>query len=208
MLVAHSFGGLVITAVANAVPDLVDRLVYIAGQCPVSRAPGVYPTLPEWSDSALFPATARILVGNPVEQGFIRLNWRGADRETVRALRDAIAAELTEDEFVQVISASQPDEVFWQNSPEWDHRAAKDTWGRIPRTFIRTIDDRSMPPAAQDLYIAEADALTPDNPFEVHSIPGSHGGFFRNPRAWSTFSIPTRRRPTRTAVRRASRCWP
>jgi len=38
-----------------------------------------------------------------------------------------------------------------------------------------------MPLAAQDLYIAEADALTPDNRFEVHSITSSHSGFFRRP---------------------------
>ncbi len=39
-----------------------------------------------------------------------------------------------------------------------------------------------MPVAAQDLYISEADALTPDNPFDVHTVDSSHGGFFRRPR--------------------------
>ena len=181
VLVGHSFGGLVVTGVANAVPDLLSRIVYIAAQCPVDRAPGEYPALPEWSSSELFPATASILVGNPAELGCIRLNWRGADRATVTALRKAIYGELTDEQFLPFLSGCQPDELLWLNDPDWDHRADKETWGRIPRTFVRTLDDRAMPPAAQDLYIKEADALTPDNPFEVHTITSTHGGFLRQP---------------------------
>jgi hypothetical protein len=172
----------VITAVGNAIPDLIDRLVYIAAQCPVNRAASEYPTLPEWTTaSELIPATAALLVGNPMELGCIRLNWRGADQASITELRNAICAELTKAQFLQVISTSQPDEVFWQTDPEWDHRADKDTWGRIPRTFVRLTNDRSIPPAVQDLYISEADALTPSNPFEVYSIASSHAGFLRRP---------------------------
>lgn len=181
VLVGHSFGGLVVTAVGNAVPELVDRMVHVAAQCPVTRAPGEYLSLPEWSTSALLPATAALVVGNPAELGCIRLNWRGADRVTRAALRNAIAAEATDDEFVQLIATSQPDEVFWQADPSWDHKPDKATWGRLPRVFVRTTEDRAMPPAAQDRYITEADALTPDNPFEVYSIHSSHTGFFRHP---------------------------
>ncbi len=183
VLVGHSFGGLVLTGVGNAVPDLVDHLVYIAAQCPVDRAPGEYLTRPEWASTDLMPATASIILGNPAELGFIRLNWRGADRATIAALKNAIGADLSDQEFLAAIGSSQPDEVLWQNDPEWDHRAEKDTWGRIPRTFVRLTQDRSMPLAAQNLYIAEADALTPANPFEVHSVESSHSGFLRRPGA-------------------------
>lgn len=181
VLVGHSFGGIVVTGVGNAVPELLERMVYIAAQCPVDQAPGVYPTLPEWSTSQLFPATLPIIVRDPNEAGFIRLNWLGADRAQREALRQAICGDLTEDEFIHVIAGTQPDEVAWLNVPEWDHRAEKYTWGRIPRSFIRLTDDKSMPLAAQDLYIKEADALTPDNPFELHSVHTGHSGFFRRP---------------------------
>ncbi|MBB5851867.1 alpha/beta hydrolase [Amycolatopsis umgeniensis] len=181
VLVAHSFGGLPVTAAANAIPELIDHVVYIAAQCPVERAPGEYPALPEWSSSALFTATAPLMVGDPTRQGFIRVNWRGADRVRRAALRDAISGELTEEEFLQVVVTSQPDEVFWLADPSWDHRADKDSWGRIPRTFVRLLEDRSMPLTAQDLYIAEGDALTPDNPYDVRDLESSHAGFFRKP---------------------------
>ncbi|MER6405253.1 hypothetical protein ABT269_17315 [Streptomyces viridosporus] len=31
-----------------------------------------------------------------------------------------------------------------------------------------------MPPAMQDRLIREGDALTPDNPYDVRTLPGSH----------------------------------
>ncbi|AUI60860.1 alpha/beta fold hydrolase [Amycolatopsis sp. BJA-103] len=181
VLVAHSFGGLPVTAAANAIPELIDRIVYVAAQCPVDRAPGEYAVLPAWASAGFFTAIAPLLLGDPVEQGFVRVNWRGADRGRRAALRDAVAAELTEDEFLQVIVTSQPDEVFWLTGPEWDVRADKDSWGRIPRTFVKLTRDHSLPLAVQDLYIAEGDALTPDNPFDVRELASSHAGFFRKP---------------------------
>ncbi|MFD8499981.1 alpha/beta hydrolase [Amycolatopsis sp. NPDC059657] len=183
ILAAHSFGGLVITAVANAVPDLVSHLVYIAAQCPVRSAAAEYPAGPSWASSELLPAVLPITVGNPAELGFIRLNWRGADKATLERLRAAVCAELTPQQYLGFIAYSQPDEIFWQADPAWDHRVDKATWGTIPHTFVRTTLDRAMPLAAQDLYITEADALTPANPFAVHSIPSSHTGFFREPTA-------------------------
>lgn len=43
-----------------------------------------------------------------------------------------------------------------------------------PRSYIRTAHDRVLPPPLQDLMIAEADVLTPANPFEVHTLHSSH----------------------------------
>ncbi|WP_038509719.1 alpha/beta hydrolase [Amycolatopsis japonica] len=181
VLVAHSFGGLPVTAAANAIPELIDRVVYVAAQCPVDRHPGEYAMSPEWASGDFFSAMAPLFVGDPAHQGFVRINWRGADRAQREALRKAIAAELTEEQFLQVVVTSQPDEVSWLTGQEWDHRADKDSWGRIPHSFVRLHGDRSMPLAVQDRYIAEADALTPDNPFDVHDLASSHAGFFRRP---------------------------
>ncbi|MET4927651.1 hypothetical protein P3L51_35740, partial [Streptomyces sp. PSRA5] len=53
------------------------------------------------------------------------------------------------------------------------HRAR----GTIPRSYLRLTNDRSLPVAMQDRLIAETDELTPDNPYDVHSLAGSHTGF-------------------------------
>jgi hypothetical protein len=56
------------------------------------------------------------------------------------------------------------------------------TWGRVPHTYVRLTEDRAMPLALQDRFIAEADALVPDNPFDVHSLASSHLRFQVHPR--------------------------
>jgi len=53
-------------------------------------------------------------------------------------------------------------------------RAQAETWGRIPKTYIRLADDRSMPLALQDRLVREGDKLTPDNPYDVRTLDGSH----------------------------------
>jgi Mg-chelatase subunit ChlI len=46
---------------------------------------------------------------------------------------------------------------------------------------VRLTEDRAMPLALQDRFIAEADALTPENPFDVHSVVSSHLRFQIHP---------------------------
>jgi hypothetical protein len=62
-----------------------------------------------------------------------------------------------------------------------DARGTAQRWGTIPRTFIRLTEDHTIPVALQDRMIAEADAATPSNSFEVHSLPSSHSPFASMP---------------------------
>ncbi len=181
ILVGHSFGGLPITGAGNAVPELIERIVYVAAQCPVNRHAGDYLARPEWAETDLLPITMSLYLGDPAEQGFIRVNWRGAQGEALKAMHAAMGADLSEQEFAMLLSTMQPDEIWWQNQPSWDIRAQRDTWGRIPRTYVRTLLDHSMPLSAQDTYISEGDALTPGNPWDVRSIASGHAGFLRRP---------------------------
>jgi pimeloyl-ACP methyl ester carboxylesterase len=48
-------------------------------------------------------------------------------------------------------------------------------------THVRPTDDSTLPLAVQDLMIAEGDALTPENPFDVHSLASSHVRFQLHP---------------------------
>jgi hypothetical protein len=62
-------------------------------------------------------------------------------------------------------------------------RGTPQRWGRLPRTFIRTGNDQTVPPALQDRMIAEADEATPRNLFQVHTLPSSHSPFASMPDA-------------------------
>ncbi|MFB7776077.1 amino acid permease [Streptomyces bauhiniae] len=78
----------------------------------------------------------------------------------------------TDDEFLVLLNTFQPDENLDTGTPA--DRAQADTWGRVPKIYVRLADDASMPLALQDRLIREGDALTPDNPYDVRTLPGSH----------------------------------
>ncbi|MFI8104618.1 alpha/beta fold hydrolase [Streptomyces sp. NPDC086023] len=57
-----------------------------------------------------------------------------------------------------------------------DARGLPGSWGRVPRTYLRFTEDRSILPALQDLMIREADETTPGNRFRVRSLAAPHIG--------------------------------
>ncbi|MFE6158423.1 alpha/beta fold hydrolase [Streptomyces sp. NPDC056486] len=179
ILVGHSRGGATITAVGNARPDLIDRIVYVSAWCPVDLTVGDYYAEPEMAD--VDPgAFAAALVGNPAELGVLRVNFRTAEPKTLAAMKQAFSADLTDDEFRTFLNTFQPDENLDVGTSA--DRAQAATWGRIPRTYVRLTDDTSVPPAMQDRMIREADALTPDNPFDVGTLESSHLSWLVHPK--------------------------
>jgi hypothetical protein len=54
-------------------------------------------------------------------------------------------------------------------------------WGAIPRTYISNTGDYAIPPAAQQLFIEEADKLTPGNQTEARELAASHCPFLSQP---------------------------
>ncbi|GAA2253669.1 esterase [Streptomyces ruber] len=171
ILVAHSRGGVTATAAANARPDLIDRIVYVSAWCPVDLTVGEYHSEPEMA-TADVASLALAAVGNPAELGLLRVNFRTADPAALTALKATMLADGTDEEFLTFLNTFQPDENLDVGTSA--DRARADTWGRIPKTYVRLADDAIMPPALQDRLIREGDALTPDNPYDVRTLAGSH----------------------------------
>ncbi|MBO2465457.1 alpha/beta fold hydrolase [Actinomadura sp. LCR2-06] len=175
VLVGASLGGTTITGVGNTIPDLVSRLVYIsAWSCVRLPSPVAYMQEPEFAANLMAPLAA-FNVGDPAELGVGRANYRTADPDLLAALKAATIADATDEQFRAFLNILQPDESIAVMTA--DARAQADTWGTINRTYIRLTEDRTLPVAMQDRLIAEADALTPDNPYYVHSLDTSHVGF-------------------------------
>ncbi len=133
---------------------------------------------PEFGDSLLAPLAA-LNVGDPTELGVGRANYRTADPELLAALKAALMADGTDAQFRAFLNLLQPDESL--AVMESDARARAETWGTVARTYIRLTEDRSLPLAMQDRLIAESDALTPGNPYDVHTLTGTHVGFLFDP---------------------------
>lgn len=179
ILVGHSRGGITITAVANARPDLIDRIVYVSAWAPVDLTVGDYYAEPEMADADA-AALAGAMIGNPAELGALRSNFRTADAEVLASFKHAFLADGTDGEFLTFLNTFQLDENLDVGGPA--DRAQPDTWGAIAKTYIRLSEDASCPPAMQDRMIREGNALTPDNPYQVLTLTSSHLRWLVHPR--------------------------
>jgi hypothetical protein len=96
-----------------------------------------------------------------------------------RTSKAAFYADVSDEQFAAVVNLLTPDEpaaVFGASA-----KGTAERWGSLPRTYIRCVDDQAIPVAAQDLFIAEADALTPANPTKVETLTASHSPFISMP---------------------------
>jgi hypothetical protein len=114
------------------------------------------------------------VVETPPELGVARVNWRAGDPATLAAFRAALAADQSDQAFRATLASLSPDVGVSLWGEDLQVNAA--TWGRIPRTYVRFTQDRTIPVELQDRMIAEADRLAPDTAFTVHSVPASHVG--------------------------------
>ena len=169
-LVGHSFGGLAITAAAEATPDLIDRLVYLTAYVPVPDLPNAVAlaSLPEGQSSI----SGAILIGDPRVTGAQRINPRNADPDYVEKGRQALYNDVSTAEYLRFVSYCNPDlplAVAFDNA-----QGTAERWGRIPRTFVRCTEDHTIPLLLQDRMISEADAASPNNKFQIDTLPSSH----------------------------------
>ncbi|NUW45304.1 alpha/beta fold hydrolase [Nonomuraea rhodomycinica] len=172
ILVGGSLGGAAVTRAADEVPHLIDRLVYDAAFCCTAlRSPAEYLATPE-AEGSLAAGVLGGLVGDPREIGAIRVNWRSADPAFLDAVKEAYMADASDGEFLAMVNGLLPDESLLVSGG--DARGRAEAWGRVPRTYIRHARDRTIPPALQDRMIREADAATPGNPFDVHTVEATH----------------------------------
>jgi len=83
ILAGASQGGVTVSRVGNAVPELLDRVVYLAAYCCVDLPNmAAYLATPENSES-LLPLVTRAVVANPAALGVARVNWRSADPSVI-----------------------------------------------------------------------------------------------------------------------------
>ncbi|MET8311408.1 alpha/beta fold hydrolase [Micromonospora sp. NPDC005173] len=186
ILAGASQGGVTVNRVGNAIPELLDRVVYMAAYCCVDL-PNVaaYLATPENSDS-LLPLVTRAVVADPAILGVARINWRSADPSVFDGIKQCLAGDFTDEAVSRLLNMLEPDEPV--SIPLADARAEAGTWGRIPRTYVRFTHDRLIPPALQDRFITEADRLTPDNPTDVRSVAAPHVGPFDRPELVEIFA--------------------
>ncbi|OLR92976.1 alpha/beta fold hydrolase [Actinokineospora bangkokensis] len=177
VLVAHSAGGATASAAVERAPELVDHLVYLSAFVPAGRPRFLdYITAPENADAIIIPSA-----GDPEVLGAVRINPLSPDPDHVATIRRALLDDLPADAPDGWRALLHPDLPL--AIPSTPVEVTPQRWGRVRRTYVRLLDDLALPLVTQDLMIAESDARTPDDPFEVRTLPGGHSPFAVRPRA-------------------------
>lgn len=179
ILVGHSAGGMVISAVAEQAPDLLGAIVYIAGFM-VPNGVSLLEMLPHESmSSALSPG---LFVGNPVVIGATRINSGPADDAYRALLKASFYADLSDEDFAEAAAELHSDEPNGGALTPSDITPAR--FGSVPRHYIRTMQDCAVPLTGQDHMIAAVDAQIGGTTI-THTMESSHSPFLSQPAALS-----------------------
>lgn len=165
VLVGHSSGGAVISAVAEVEPSLIKRLVYVTAFVPVKL-----PTLLDYLQAPNF-ATSQVpplFAADPNVVGAARINFIASKA----AAKSAFCADLSDAAFSALSHMLTPDEPIQALTTKVLPSLAR--WGSVPRAYIRCTQDQAIPLVMQDQMISEADAFSPTNKFVQKSLPDSH----------------------------------
>jgi pimeloyl-ACP methyl ester carboxylesterase len=176
ILLGHSMAGLVLNQVGEAVPELIDRLVYLSAWMTADgTAFSDYMDAPEFSTGGI----PSLLLADPAVTGALRMDFRSRDPQYLALVKATFAADVDDHEWEAITNLLTPDTPIGPFTEPVT--ITPDRWGRIPRTYITCTEDRAVPPAAQRRFINEADAYTPDNPTDVRTLPTSHSPFVSQP---------------------------
>ena len=174
ILVGHSLGGATVSAVAEADPSVVRKLVYLTAFVPVNLTVLQYLQLPEFAASGV----PGLFVADPAVVVAARCNPDSTDAGYVEKLKSTFYGDMSDAAFAAAANLLTPDEPGSLFGPV---PVTAQRWGTVPRAFIRCTNDHAIPLAAQDKMISQADAFTPGNVFVQKTLTTSHSPFLSAP---------------------------
>jgi pimeloyl-ACP methyl ester carboxylesterase len=168
ILVGHSWGGLTISHVAEALPELVQAVVYLtAVLVPNGESGGAIFSHASIASSAVLP----LMIGSD----------QSDDPTYVRAMQQAFYHDVAPDRHLAIANLLHCDEPI--DTATAPMKISPDRYGRVPRHYIHMADDRVLPPAAQDYMVERFDGSGIGGITIVHRLAGGHSPMFANPGA-------------------------
>ena len=158
LLVGHSLGGLVISAVAESMPGAVRRLVYLTA------------FLPRDGDSLV--SICSVDPDNPLNTASIRTPDRKCVTVDPERVREIGYADCPEEDlaFAKTRLGPEPLAVMFQAI-----RVTPERFGRVPRAYIHCTQDVALPLFVQQQMVAASPCET------VLTLPTGHSPFFAAP---------------------------
>jgi pimeloyl-ACP methyl ester carboxylesterase len=176
VLVGHSMGGIVITAVAERVPEYIEHLVYLAAFMPASGVPmSEYRTAPENEGSLL----AKQVMADPRAIGALRVDPRSQDQDYWSNGWRALCHDLSDDDYRAIVNLMTCDQPAAPCATPVI--TTRERWGSLRRHYIMSLQDQAIRPAMQQHFIDLADAFVPERRTVVHRIDASHAPLLSQP---------------------------
>lgn len=176
VLVAHSMGGVVATAVAERAPEKLSKLVYLTAFMPGSGIPGIsYIQAPENEGELVGPQ----LLADPAVVGALRMDHRSSSATYRANGKQAFYADVSSEDYEAMLHQLTPDVPVAPFATPIT--TTRERWGSLPRHYIRCLEDRALKPALQQRFIDEADGFAPENCTVVHELVSSHSPFLSQP---------------------------
>jgi pimeloyl-ACP methyl ester carboxylesterase len=177
VLVGHSLGGLTVSAVAEAIPERVSAVVYLTA---FLLPPGMtahtmieHPTMA----ASLVPS---LFLADPGLVQAMRIDPRSDRPHYVQQTKFALYGDLNDADLQSARSHLHCDEPLGvMLNPA---RVTPVRFGRVHRHFIRCLNDKAIPIAAQDFMIGAIDERT-YGPTHTHTLATSHSPFYTQPSA-------------------------
>ncbi|MDH3233608.1 MAG: alpha/beta fold hydrolase [Alphaproteobacteria bacterium] len=178
VLVGHSWGGLTISHVAEAIPEKISAAVYLtAFLLPNGMTPGAM--LGDKSFKA--GQVAPLFMADPAKTGSLRIDPRSQDSKYVAKAKEAFYADVTDAHFAAIANLLHCDEVAATAGTPMVVTSGR--YGKVARHYVRLADDKAIPAAAQDRMVQMVDTSGIGGVTTVHKMSGSHSPFFAQPEA-------------------------
>jgi pimeloyl-ACP methyl ester carboxylesterase len=175
ILVGHSAGGMTISAVAEAVPNLLLAIVYLSGFLVPNGLPLLAMVQHESLSAALSP---QLFVGDPAAIGATRIHAGSTDEAYRSLLKASFYADVSDADFAHAASQLHCDESNAGALAPSEITPAR--FGVVPRHYIRCTQDRAIPLTGQDHMIATVDAAI-GGKTTTHTLESSHAPFLSQP---------------------------
>lgn len=177
VLVGHSLGGITVSPVAEAIPELLHAAVYLTAFMLPPGMPAIAMIQHESMAAALVPG---LFMADPAGVGALRINVASDDAAYVANLKAAFFGDVEQAEFetfTKTLHCDEPAQVALVPSG-----VTKERFGRVTHHYIHCDADQAITPTGQALMVAMVDEAM-GNRTSIHRLSASHSPFLSQPTA-------------------------
>ena len=175
ILVAHSLGGLTASAVTESIPEHLLTVVYLTG---FMLPPGMTALEQIRHETMATAGVPSLFLADPDAVHAVRIDPRSSDDTYQSKLRHAFFADVSDEVYALEIPRLHCDEPLGVFLTPTSTTPAR--FGRVPRNYIRCLEDQAIPWTGQNFMIHAVDGAM-GGATRTHDLASSHSPFYSRP---------------------------